>query len=159
MRRRITAFGEHNEPNERNESMILKKMSTFIMETLWISLYWKLYRCLILTPKREKEFGSHVKEFLIHDDRSSAVYSIMAKVQHVLSIPYTNRSHDDILLLAAILKQKNQFYDKYCSEWKVYHLLKFCKKIHFHKVHAFHKVQKLLFIFSKINTIYIVYMM
>lgn len=85
-RRRITAFGDMNEPNLANEHSIVRRMCTFFMDSAWISQYWKMFRNMIIHPKSIAEYGPHAEVIMAMDhlDRHSIVEAVRSKVYNIL---------------------------------------------------------------------------
>ena len=121
-RRRITAFGSFNEPNAANESVITKRMTTFMMESLWLSQYWKLYREYLF--RGHDQYGPIAASIMEQygDDRYAAVTAIQNACHEIFAKSFTERSADEVNFLVGLLKQKSDFV-KMVPHWRFYQVL------------------------------------
>ena len=139
--RRITAMDNNNVKNDDKARFFLKKMIKFMAESLWLSLYWKMYRVMLLVPAKTEEFGRHASEILkTHHDRQKCVDALIHEIKHILTKKTFERTPDDINLLVGLLHQKNRFLDQYCQGWNSSDFIMLAKKLRFAHVMPLNKI-------------------
>lgn len=63
-KRRISALNTHGHRDEMRINNLFKRFSKFTTETLWNSLYSRLYRELLLDPAKQIEYGTIAEEVM-----------------------------------------------------------------------------------------------
>jgi len=66
-KRRISALNTHGHRDEMRINNLFKRFSKFTTETLWNSLYSRLYRELLLDPSKQTDYGT-IAEEVMHEN-------------------------------------------------------------------------------------------
>jgi len=141
--RRITAFNDLNQKDGEKARRILKRMCTFMAESMWASLYFRVFRDLVILPEKLFEYGEHAHKIMSSSrDRGKAVEAISHTVKHILVKKSLDRTHDDCLFILAILKQKNQLTGNFCQSWSPLQLNLLVKKAKIAHSLPLHKISE-----------------
>lgn len=136
-RRRITGVDIHNCRSENRIDSILRRMAKYMVESLWNSMYSRMYRHLLLLqgmhPEALAHFGSYAVEIMnecVALHRLEGVLKIQEKCRQILSLTTSERAvpvnrnaenADDqdphARLISGMVQLTNQFKDKLCDHW------------------------------------------
>ena len=139
--RRITARDIDNQKNQEKTMKFLKLCCTFMAESLWISMYWRMFRSLSFSNSLHSKYGSQAKELMRQNyDRDTAVQAIALISKHILLRKPADRSESDIKWIAGLLHQKNQFTKRFCKNWTSKQFLLLAEKVRLHSVGAMARI-------------------
>lgn len=120
--RRISCMNTHGQKDERRQRNILRRFAKFTSESLWNSLYHRMFREMTLRPWRSTEYGSEVHRIMQHQPlvRSEAIKRIIftARMTFKSAAP-EKRTEDDNLFMFGLLSQRNALRGGLCSHWSV----------------------------------------
>lgn len=68
-KRRISAFNTHGHRDDSRISNLFKRFTKFVTESLWNSLYSRMYREMILDPSKQIEYGLVAEEVIRENDQ------------------------------------------------------------------------------------------
>jgi hypothetical protein len=86
-KRRITAFDLNGHHSTQLVTNLLKRFGRFASESLWNSMYHRMFREMKILPQKADEYGKHaVKIMKDHAQRNSAVDAIMNNVRRILEM-------------------------------------------------------------------------
>lgn len=140
-KRRITVLNDNNDKNYLLVPGILRKLMKSMNESLYVSIYARLYRELIIRPGKAELYGDHAKNIpLMYPGRESAVHAIMT---HVLAIGKQDPNARDPLdssFLYGVLMQPNMLRDKICKGWPSYQYRLLCRQVRVIRVKPLTKV-------------------
>jgi len=122
--RRISCLNTHGQKDERRQLTILRRFAKFTSESLWCSLYHRMFRELTLKPWLSVEYGAVVDRIMQQQlTRSQTIVQIM-KLSRAAFAPEAKegRSESDNLLMFGLLSQRNAFKDGLCSHWSMQQL-------------------------------------
>lgn len=116
--RRISVYDEDGVVSKELSRVYLKKICTFMAESLYLNQYWKFFRHMVLQPHTIPLFGPQAK-FIMRNlsTREKAVMAIMHHTKHILVGRPGDRSPEDLQFIVGVLKQKSEFVSKYCNNW------------------------------------------
>lgn len=141
-RRRISGFDGSGARSEVRSVTLLRRMSRFMTESYWNSLYARFYRNVLLSPQLQEEAGSLAEQILLqHPTHVPAVEAIRNEVCRILQLDVARRTHDDSLFIAALLRTKNHFRSKLCHLWPETQFNEICKKFRFVSAKSMRKVR------------------
>jgi hypothetical protein len=142
-KRRISGFNTHGQRDEIRISNILKRFARFTTESLWNSLYSRLYREMLLDPNKITEYGKYAAFVMkANESRFDGVKSIGEQVHRILEMDPSRRTPADHSFIFGLMKQRNGFKDRLCKNWPTHQFLILCKKMKIMRVKSFRKVMK-----------------
>jgi CRP-like cAMP-binding protein len=134
---KVTGMGPDAAPKipELMES-ILSRMTKFVSESLWNSMYAKVFRDVILQPKRIEDYGEILWEIMLNDpNRSESSKLIAEKCVEIGSKPPKERTALEQTLICGMLRQTNKLRTNMCADWHPFQYTDLCKSIQI-KVYA-----------------------
>ena len=139
--RRVSAFDIENRKSSERSRRYLKTMCTFMAESLWISMYWRMFRSLSINTSLQIKYGSQATEVMRQNyDKNLAVKSIALLAKHILLRKPSERSNSDLQFIAGLLQQKNEFVKRYCENWTQHQFLLLARKLRLHSVGAMTRI-------------------
>lgn len=118
-RRRISALTEQDTKSLFLCVTLLRRSARFTMEGLWNSLYSRLYRELVLVPKKVVEYGDWAAKVMGESEGAyaPAVRVLRAHCVRVLTADASRRSLSDLSLVGGLLKQRSELLPRleHCS--------------------------------------------
>ena len=128
--KRISCFDENNIKSEEKSRKYLKRIFTFMVESLTFSLYWRLYREIVINSSKVIEYGDHAREIITNKhDKLHAVEAIIHIAKVILSKKTSQRTVSDIEFLNGILMQKNELINNFCKNWTPHQFIMLAKKM------------------------------
>lgn len=145
IKRRVASFNLLGLRDELRTVSLLKRFSKYMVEAIWCSLYYRMYRQMLLDPQVITVYGEHASvimnkasESLLN--RDEAVALIIEVANKILSTDSYHRSDDDNFFVSGLLNQRNQFKDKMCLGWPSYEFNSIVKKLRYVHVNPGRKV-------------------
>lgn len=140
-RRRISSFDLVNNKSQIRCRNLLRRFSKFIEESLWCSLYSRLFREITLIDAKVVEYGELVDKIKNEcPNRDVAVKSIAREVERIMYTDIVKRAPADFSLVFGVLKQRNSFKEKYCRDWPAYQYSEMVKKLTFLRIQPLRKI-------------------
>lgn len=133
--RRITGFDLNNRPNSTLTSGLFLGLARCMYEAMWTSMYWKLYRRLLLDPSLGAKLGPLTETVL--DDvkgRHLSVNAIQDRLIECLEISPDQRSDDEVWYIYGILSTQNDFIRAHCKGWSEKQLMELARLVGFRRV-------------------------
>lgn len=108
-KRRVTAFDENNQKSYVLATGFLRKLVKSMTESLYISIYARFYRELILKPECVDLYGDIARSIpVMHSTRESAVIAIMNHAHLIGKMDPTERTAADNSFIFGLMVQKNK---------------------------------------------------
>ena len=85
-KRRISALNTHGHRDEMRINNLFKRFAKFTTETLWNSLYSRLYRELLLDPSKQTDYGTIAEEVMHQNEQR---YPTVQVISSFLCIQFT----------------------------------------------------------------------
>ena len=140
-KRRITVMTESNDKNYLLVPGILRKFIKSMNESLYLSIYARFYRELVLRPGKTELYGDHAKSVTVmHSNRECAVHAIMSQVLSTGRQDPNERDPMDSSFLYGVLMQPNMLRDKICKGWPSYQYRLLCRQLRVIRVKPLTKV-------------------
>ena len=142
-KRRITSLNSLGQRDQDRVVNLFRRFAKFTTESLWDSLYSRMWRQMLLDPQKVIEYGPIAIEIMqrsVNQNRFEAVQSLSEQILRVLDIEISRRTSGENSLIVGLMKQKNALKNEYCKNWQAYQYINLCKKMKFVKVKAFRKV-------------------
>lgn len=110
-------------------------------ESLWNSLYARMYREMLLDPNKAIEYGKFATFIMrSNNNRLDASTAIQEQAVRILEMDSNRRTPAEHSFVAGLLKQRNLLKDKLCKNWPMHQFTMLCKKAKMVRVKAFRKV-------------------
>eukprot|EP01042_Synura_sphagnicola_P000055 gene55-55_t len=140
-RRRISGFDENNFPAENLIDGLLKRFMRFATESLWCSLYFRLWREMVIRKTRVDEFGE-TATLIVQSchKRAEGVSMLRFRTCEVLQMDPGRRSVNDHKLIIGLLRQRNALKDRLCKSWLSYQYSDLCRRVRFLSVAPMRKI-------------------
>ena len=139
--RRISAFDVDNQKSAERSRKFLKALCTFMAESLWTSMYWRMYRSISIDTSLQYKFGPQAVELMRQNyDRNLAVQTIALLSKHILLRKPSERSASDLKFISGLLQQKNEFTKRFCKDWTPNQFLQLAKKVRLHSAGAMARI-------------------
>jgi len=143
-KRRISSLNIHGQKDEGRVHSLFKRLSRFIVEAKWNSLYGRLYKEVILCPPNNCEYGKTIMSIITSPDSSIPNRSTAAELIRIASLnidaDVSLRSTDNVQLIYGLLSQRNTLRDKVCHEWPRQMFQALCKTIQIKTIKPLEKV-------------------
>lgn len=140
-KRRITVLNDSNDKNYLLVPGILRKFMKSMNESLYLSIYARFYRDLVLRPNKTDLYGDHAKNItLMHSGRESAVQAIMTHVLAVGKQDPNDRDPSDSSFIYGVMMQPNMLRDKICKGWPSYQYRLLCRQVRVIRVKPLTKI-------------------
>lgn len=108
-KRRVTAFDENNQKSYVFVTGFLRKLVKSMTESLYISIYARFYRELILKPETIDLYGDIGRSIpVMHSTRETAVVAIMSHAHTIGKMDPGERSAADNSFIFGLMIQKNK---------------------------------------------------
>lgn len=140
-KRRITVYDDNNQKAYVLITTFLKKLVKSMTESLYISMYARFYRDLMLKPESLDLYGDIGRSISVMcTTRESAVSAIMNHAHSISKIDPTERSVAENSFIFGLMVQKNKLKDKICKDWPLYQYRLLCRHIRIISVKPLTKV-------------------
>ena len=140
-KRRITSYDLNGHHSNQLAVNLLKRFGRFAAESLWNSLYSRMYREMKLLPGKIEEYGKHSIRIMKENiTRNIAVEALTNNARRILEMDDTRRNSADNAFIVGLMSQKNSLRELFCSNWPPYQYVELCKKIRFTRVQPLRKV-------------------
>eukprot|EP01038_Epipyxis_sp_PR26KG_P011493 gene11493-15396_t len=142
-KRRISGYDTHGRRDDNRVTTLLKRFGRFCAETLWSSLYARMYREMLLDNSKCLEYGPYAASIMGSFDpdlRSKSIEDIQAQVVKCLDMDITRRSSSDHSFIYGLLKQRNAFRDRLCRNWPPHQFFALCKRVRICRIKAFRNI-------------------
>lgn len=108
-KRRVTVFDENNQKSYVLATGFLRKLVKSMTESLYISIYARFYRELILKPESVDLYGDIARSIpVMHSTRETAVVAIMNHAHTIGKMDPTERTAADNSFIFGLMVQKNK---------------------------------------------------
>ena len=126
--RRISGMGQKSLARTEAMNLIVPRITKFIGEALWTSLYSKLFVDVTLFPKKMEEYGEVLWE-VMHDapHRDDAARLIRARVLNIARNHPDHRTIHETSFLCGVLRQNNKLRQTMCADWHPFQYTELCK--------------------------------
>jgi len=145
-RRRISAFGEDGKKHAGMTGILFHRMGKFMTQSLFLSMYWKMYRAMVLHPHKKELYGPiAVRIMAAHIDSTEARFftcdAIRTEALRILRMLPSRRNGDEHSFVIGLFAQPNQLRKNLCPDWPENKWQSLCKRIRYkHSVEALRKV-------------------
>jgi hypothetical protein len=140
-KRRISIINTHGQVDECRSVNILRRFTKFVSESLWLSLYSRLFRKVTMDPSKLKDYGSIVIEVIdTCTNRFEAISMLRKKALIGCNKDWFKKSDGESNLAYSLFSQRNIVYDKICKDWPLHQFKSLCKTIKIETIEAFRKV-------------------
>jgi hypothetical protein len=108
-KRRVTCLDENNQKNYVLVAGVVRRLIKSMMESLWLSLYSRFYRELLIKSDSADLYGEIARSITVmHPDRESAVVAIMDHAHAIGKLDPGDRTPADNSFIYGIMIQKNK---------------------------------------------------
>lgn len=125
----MSSFDVYGHKDENRTASLLRRFGKFVTESLWNSLYSRLYREMLLDPLKAQLYGRLAASVMKYDNRRDAVESARKQAFRVLLADPMDRSEQENSFVYGVLSQRNQLRDRICKGWTNEQFSKLTKKI------------------------------
>lgn len=157
-KRRISGFNIHGLRDETRIANILKRFSKYITESLWNSLYSRMYRQMLLDDGKTLSYGDIAVNLMTQVGplgRADAVDAITTTLVKILEMDPSKRSANDHAFVIGLMNQRNALRDKLCKGWPVYEFTNLCRKLRMIRYKPMRKVSRCIDV--SIYVCYVIY--
>jgi hypothetical protein len=142
LKRRVTGYNVQGIRDELRTATFLRRISKFMVEALWNSIYSRMYRQMYLDPSKILSYGDKAVKIMDQcQDRAAAIDAIQEQAIKILELDPVKRSNSENLFVLGLFNQRNKFKDKFCLGWPSYEYSALCKKFKIIQVKTTRKVQ------------------
>ena len=128
--RRITSMNSKGMRNEYQIPTIIKRLGKFMSESLYFSLYGRMYRDMLINEIKIMEYGDSAARIMRENNEySSAVDAIRTEVRVILEKEAAFRSTVENLFICGLLRQKNGVRDRLTNGWPAHQFNDLCRTI------------------------------
>ena len=107
---------------------LLKRLGRFMFDSLYFSLYARMYRDLLLNTQKSVEYGEKAAKIMReNNDYSAAVDAIRQQVRVILEKEPAFRSSVENLFITGFMCQKNGFKDRLTKGWQAIQFNDLCR--------------------------------
>lgn len=140
-KRRISGYNTHGQRDEVRIANILRRFARFTTESLWNSIYSRMYREMLLDPNKVNEYGKYAL-FVMRSSESrwEGVKLIAEQTARILELDPSRRTPADQSFVFGLMKQRNGFKDRLCKNWPIHQFSVLCKRMKIMRVKSFRKV-------------------
>ena len=137
-KRRISALGTHGQKDSNRALTLLRRYSMFAVQSLWNSLYARLYRDLLVRKEKVAEYGRLAHILMRNsEDRIETVQNIRKFVSKITKKTPDKRTPHDHKFIYGLLSQRNYLRDNLCKSWSNAQFLRLTKAVNFKSVSLF----------------------
>jgi CRP-like cAMP-binding protein len=141
-KRRISGFNTHGQRDDDRIPSIFKRLGTFLTQSLWSSIYARMYREMLLDASKCTEYGKFANMIMkANDTRYEAVTAICAQATRILEMDPSRRGASEHAFILGLMKQRNHLKDKLCRNWPAHQYAILAKKI---KILSFKAMRKIV---------------
>jgi CRP-like cAMP-binding protein len=153
-KRRVSGYNTIGQRDEVRISSLLRRLCTFLTESLWNSLYHRMYRDILLDSNHCHEYGK-LASLIINSKqtRYEAVTEIQDQAVRILEMDPPRRSAAEHAFILGLLKQRNQLRDRLCKLWPPHQFALLAKKV---KVQRYRYLRKIVEVDTKGTCAFIV---
>jgi hypothetical protein len=147
LKRRITTVQKDGFRDTEKAKTFLRRMLRFMTESMFINIYRRMYREMLIVEKKSFEYGDiAIKIMTDHsEDPEAAVAAIRKNVMNILGKEPDFRSQIENRFIAGLMHQKNEVTDKLCTGWAVHQCTSLWKNLEFHRIKPSKRVSLLVF--------------
>ena len=128
--RRISIMDIKGVRVEKKVPTLLKRLGKFMSESLYFSMYGRMYREMLINPLKPLEYGEKAAKIMRDcDDYTSAVDAIRLQVKVILEKEIAFRSSIENLFICGLMRQKNGVRDRLTKGWLAHQYNDFCRTI------------------------------
>lgn len=140
--RRITSMDPKGVRSEKKVPTFLKRIGKFMSESLYFSMYGRMYRDMLLNPLKTVEFGEKAAKIMReNDDYNSAVDAIRLQIRVILEKETAFRSTVENLFISGFMRQKNEVRDRLTKGWLAHQFNDLCRTIKIVRVKPMKRVR------------------
>ena len=149
IRRRISAYDEKNQKHISLTGILFHRLGKFMGQSCFLSMYWKMYRSMIIFPIRIKSYGQLAQDIMDKygngvGDRKGAVDAIQTEALRILHLRPSHRSETEHLFIIGLMNQQNQLRTEICKDWPTQKWEKLCRHVRFRqKKEALRKINEI----------------
>ena len=139
--RRVTGLDKNNKPNAQLTAGLFLSFSRYVYESMWLSMYWRLYRRIMFNPSEKMKVGNHGVAILsTASTRNQAVAAIREKMKECLETPMADRTSSDVSFICGLLMNDNEFVQRYGGNWTEKQFRELAKRVHIRTFSNFEQI-------------------
>lgn len=142
-KRRISGYNTIGQRDEVRISTLLRRLCTFMTESLWNSLYSRMYRDVLLDSSKLTEYGKVVQQLMKSsstETRFETVTNIAEAAGRILESDPARRTQAEHAFVLGLLKQRNHLKDRLCRSWPPHQFALLARKVKFAKFRYLRKI-------------------
>ena len=82
-KRRISSYNTHGHRDDNRINNLFKRFTKFTTESLWNSLYSRMYREMVLDPSKQIEYGLVAEEIMRENDQRYGAVMVRLTLHHI----------------------------------------------------------------------------
>ena len=119
--RRISSFDNYNRKCPTRIDNVFARVSKFMTESAFNSLYSRLYRRIVLNENKLYEYGSLVSHiYKTSDSRDEFIDTVRLELENVLKLDNNKRNNAECQMVHAIMSQRNSLRSHTCRNMPTY---------------------------------------
>ena len=143
--RRISMMNSKGFRVEARVHTLIIRLGRFASESLYLSLYSRMYRDMLINEIKTIEYGEKaVKIMRVNSEYKTAVEAIRKEVRTILEKEPSFRSAEENLFISGLLRQKNGIRDRLTKGWPGNQFHELCRTIKFVRVKAMKRVRNVI---------------
>ena len=144
MNRRISMMNSKGFRVESRVPTVISRLGRFFSESLYLSLYSRMYRDMLINEIKTIEFGEKAAKVMRENSEyETAVEAIRKEVRIILEKEPSFRSAEENLFISGLLRQKNGIRDRLTKGWPGHQFHELCRTIKFVRVKPMKRVSAL----------------
>ena len=161
-KRHVSAFAKgaksSDEPHPDKVKTIVARMTRFITESTWITMYSKMYRSMVLDHSSLEDYGKIAWELMLptFGPKPSRVEAITAITENCLKISRKaprDREFVEQAFLCGMLRQPNKLKNGVCASWHPFQYTDLCKTS---RIMTFNALEEIIDVGVHTTTMYLV---
>lgn len=133
---------------------LLKRLGRFMSDSLYFSMYARMYRDLLLNPQKSVEYGEKAAKVMRENsDYTIAVDAIRQQVRVILEKEPAFRSSVENLFITGFMCQKNGFKDRLTKGWQAIQFNDLCRTFKMTHVKPLKRVRTSTLLYSSGQTL------
>ena len=142
--RRVTALNNKGGRHEIKIPNLINRLGKFMSESLYLSLYGRMYRDMLINEIKLMEYGEKAAKIMRENtEYNTAVMAIRKQVRTILEKETAFRSTVENLFISGLLRQKNGLRDRLTKGWPAHQFNDLCRTIKLVRVKPLKRVRNL----------------
>lgn len=140
--RRISMMSNKGFRIESRVPTIINRLGKFLSESLYLSLYSRMYKDMLINEMKVIEFGEIAGKIMRENNEYiKAVNAIRKQVRMILEKEPSFRSTEENLFISGLLTQKNGLRDRLTKGWPGHQFYDLCRTIKIVRVKSMKRVR------------------